>query len=245
MEEINNNLLFVIMVNFRPLAYKNLVFNSPLSQERADSLVNACSPASKILDIGCGWAEFLLQMLVKNPKATGIGIDTDVEAIERGKILSQERYISERVNLICDDATKITDEFDLVVCLGARHIWNDIPSALQFLSNRISSGGKLLLGEGIYMNTPSPKIKEVFGELSTANDLQKIISECGFEVLNFENATIEEWDTFESSWRKGLETSQDPELQAFANHRKLEYENGYRGVLGFCYVYASKVSKVD
>ena len=55
----------------------------------------------------------------------------------------------------------------------------------------------------------------------------------GFRIEHDEASTLAEWDAFEAGWRRGLEASADPEAVAFAAERRREYEDGYRGAIGF------------
>jgi len=229
------------MVNFRPLAYKHLTFNSPLSEERADALVQTCSPVANILDLGCGWGELLLRMLAENPDATGIGIDNDSDVLQRGERHAREYGLDGRVAFITADASLATGEYDLVTAIGVTHLWGSATDALRFLRQRLNPDGKLLFGTGIYLKTPAPAIKEIFGELQTFEALQQIVRTEGFAIVQSDCATEAEWDSFESNWRRGLEESPDPQMRSFALERKAEYESGYRNVVGFCYMIATKL----
>src|ERR1043165_9913482 len=118
---------------FREFAYKNLTFNTPLSEEHAALLIAHCSDARKILDLGCGWAELLLRMLLANPDATGEGYDTDRNLIDRAIVSSLKYELLGRATFHCADATTVTGEFDLIICIGVTHIWGDVASILKFL----------------------------------------------------------------------------------------------------------------
>ena len=66
---------------------------TPLSQTRADTLVGfladglAAAAHPLVLDVGCGWAELLLQVLDAVPSATGIGVDANPDAIAQAESL--------------------------------------------------------------------------------------------------------------------------------------------------------------
>jgi cyclopropane fatty-acyl-phospholipid synthase-like methyltransferase len=227
-------------VNFRPHAYKHLTFNTPLSNEHAVALVQLCSPATSILDLGCGWGELLLRLVAANPDSTGLGIDNDAELPERGRRLAEDRQLRSRVKFEVADAKSADGIYDLIVSIGSTHIWGSEPDALRFFSEHLTPGGKLLFGSGVYNDIPPLEIKDIFGELPTYAGLQNIVGNAGFTIINADRASLQEWDDFESTWRRGLEESNDPEIQAFARERSQEYEYGYRGILGFCYVVARK-----
>ncbi|HET9136595.1 MAG TPA: methyltransferase domain-containing protein [Candidatus Kapabacteria bacterium] len=223
-------------MEYKSFAYQNMTFNSPLSEDRAAVLVERCSPVGKILDLGCGWGELLLRALAANPDAKGIGVDTDLSLVDRGEKAAADRGLQNRVEFICKDATAITDRFDLVIALGVTHIWGNDAQAIESVQKLLKPAGKLLYGAGIWIKTPSAELLEIFGELPTFDELQNLIQSNGFEIIYSDVATTEEWDAFESSWRRGLEESGDAELIAFAAERKREYEEGYRGMLGFGYM---------
>ncbi len=231
-------------MNFRPLAYKYLTFNTPLSDAHADALARRCSPATNILDLGCGWGELLLRLVTANPGSVGVGIDNDPALVARATGLAGERELGSRVTFEAADAKNVEGTYDLVVSIGATHIWGSDAEALAFLREHLVSGGKLLFGTGIYMKPPSPGIKDIFGELPTYDELQTIVGDAGFTIVSTDLASLEEWDDFTSTWRRGLEESTDKDMQALARERKAEYEDeeGYRGVLGLCYVVAQRAA---
>lgn len=74
--------------------HEDLTFMAPLSQERAGALVcflaDGLAPPAEplVLDVGRGWAELLLQVLRAVPSASGIGVDTDADAIAHGRSLA-------------------------------------------------------------------------------------------------------------------------------------------------------------
>lgn len=221
---------------FREFAYKNLTFNTPLSEDHAALLITQVSSATRILDLGCGWAELLLRMLIANPDATGEGYDTDKNLINRAIVSAVKYGIQDRVTFHCADATTAAGEFDLIICIGVTHIWGDVASTQKFLQPLLTPNGKILFGTGIWLKPRSSELKEIFGDLPTSEELVNTIRTTGFNSIYTKPASLDEWDEFETRWRSGLETSGDAELIAFAEERKREYEEGYRGVLGFEYV---------
>jgi len=111
-------------------AHEALTFMTPLSQARADTLVDfladglAATTDPLVLDVGCGWAELLLQVLDAVPSATGIGVDTNRDATTHGRNLAASRGMAGRVELYCADArTGSPEEADAVICIGASQIW--------------------------------------------------------------------------------------------------------------------------
>lgn len=70
-----------------------LTWNTPLSEEHAAQLISACAPApgARIVDIGSGWGELLMRLVASAPGSTGDGVETDPDAVARGRALAEER----------------------------------------------------------------------------------------------------------------------------------------------------------
>lgn len=70
-----------------------LTWNTPLSEEHAAQLVAACAPdaGARIVDLGSGWGELLMRLVESAPGSTGDGVETDSEAVARGRELAGER----------------------------------------------------------------------------------------------------------------------------------------------------------
>ena len=77
-------------------------WNAPLSDAHASMLLDEfeLDRAERVLDLGCGWGELLLRALQRSPTLTGVGIDNDTVAIVRGRALSAQRHLDDRVSLI-------------------------------------------------------------------------------------------------------------------------------------------------
>jgi cyclopropane fatty-acyl-phospholipid synthase-like methyltransferase len=102
------------------------VFLSPPAQERARRLVHflATDLTGTVLDLGCGWAEVLLQVLTGAPTAHGVGVDVDAVSLAHGRELAEQRGLGDRVTLLEEDPrTAAPRHADAVICLGASQIW--------------------------------------------------------------------------------------------------------------------------
>lgn len=226
--------------DFRRLAHAGLTFNAPLSEERANALVAALpiSPGHHVLDLGCGWGEFLLRILAAHPATTGTGVDTAKEALDRGVRTAAQRGLHGRVEFVEADAATFVDLADVVVCVAASHAWggNDdgaADDALHWLRECVMPGGRVLYGDAYWAAPPTATALEAIGELPRLVALHAAAHAAGFRIERDEVSTLAEWDAFEATWRAGLETSGRPEAVAFAEERRREYEGGYRSAIGF------------
>ena len=224
--------------DFRRLAHAGLSFNAPLSEERATAFVAALpiSPGHHVLDLGCGSGELLLRILAAHPATTGTGVDTGKDALDRGVIAATRRGLHERVEFVQTPAAAFADVADIVVCVASSHAFGGAAGALEWLRQCVTSGGRVLYGDGFWAAEPSPGALESIGELPRLEELHATAEAAGFRIEQATTSTRDEWDAFEAGWRAGLERSDDPEAVAFAAERKREYEDGYRASIGFAWL---------
>jgi SAM-dependent methyltransferase len=244
--------------------YLDLAFMSPLSDRRADRLVQflADSEPRTVLDLGCGWAELLLRTLSVLPDALGIGIDSDADAIEHGRALAASRGLADRVTLSAGDASAAAPKTaDAVICIGASQIWDpnfaargpteplDYRRALTAIRGLVARGGRVVYGEVIWSTAPNAAAAApLLGRLDEFVPLADVVEtavDCGFASMAFHEADVDEWDIFESGysacyarWLAGHDP-QDPDaddIRQRARRQRVGYLNGYRGVLGMAYL---------
>jgi cyclopropane fatty-acyl-phospholipid synthase-like methyltransferase len=222
----------------RRLAHSRLTFNAPLSEERSAALVRdlALTPGRHALDLGCGWGELLLRVVAAHAGTTGTGVDTDRHALDRGRRLAAERRLHERVEFVEGDAASFEDTASLVLCVGASHAWGGTAGALGALRRHLLPGGRLLLADGFWERSPDDEAQAIFGDLLDFDGLVHAAEDAGYRAEDAQRSTQEEWDAFEAAWRAGLEASGEPEALSVAAERRHEYEEVYRGVLGFAWL---------
>ncbi len=245
-------------INLRP-PHDNLTFMTPLSEERADALVRFLgSGTHAVLDLGCGWAELLLRTVAASPVASGIGVDSDEVAVAHGRDLARERGLAERVDLRVGDARQVEAGADAVICIGASQIWGppvedglplDYASALAALRAMVSPGARVLYGEGVWSSAPTPEavapLSGRLDELVPLAGLLEVAADHGFLPLTVHEASLDEWDEFESGYsacyaewlvEHGGDHPDADEVRALATRQRAAYYAGYRGVLGMAYL---------
>ena len=208
----------------------SLIFNSPLSEQRAEALIEALGGGT-ILDLGCGAGELLLRALERWPGARGTGVDLDEGLLARARREAAARGLDRRGHFAHDDVAGWTQGAGAAIAIGIAHAWGGAAGMLPAL-RRLAP--LVVVGDGFWAQPPTQAALEGLGgasadELGTLDDLLGLVRGAGFEVRDVQVATQEEWDAFEAAWR-----ATQPDDVAAA--RRDGYEQGYRGVLGFAYV---------
>lgn len=233
-----------------PARYADLEFNAPLSSTRAGELIAGLQPlaGASIVDLGCGWAELLLRILADEPTASGVGIDRDPALITRARANAAARGLHDRVRLECGDATSWSTLADVAIVIGASHAWGGTRATLNAVRPWLRAGGRLLLGEGIWEQPPTPAALAALeaqpDEFTTLAGLVDLCLASDYRLLGASTATLTEWDDFESRYCAGRErrllanpdAADADEVRAEIDRHRHGWLHGYRGVLGFAYL---------
>lgn len=223
-------------------------WNAPLSVEHAGLLMDRLELGAglRVADIGSGWGELLLRVVERaGSQARGIGVDTDVRALARGREAARQRGLAERVEFAEADAASWRESADRVLCVGASHAFGGTAGALEALRGLVPAGGRLLYGDGYWAGEPSGRAVELFGEGTMPLAGLLAAARAGeWRVIHMSVADQREWDDFESTFRAGrqewlLAHPGDPragEVRDWLDSREREYVEVYRGVLGFAYL---------
>ena len=228
--------------------YSRMKWNAPLSEDHAALLLERLGvpPRARILDLGCGWGELLLRAVAAgDADVTGTGVDTDVEALERGRALAAERGLAGRVKLIECEAAAWQEPADRILCVGASHALAGTQESLLRLADLTLPGGRALFGEGCWERPPTRDAVALFGEdvLSLAAVIA-CAKTAGWRVFHASTADQREWDDFESTFRAGREEwlhehpddDQAADVRTALDDQLQRYVEVYRGVFGFCYL---------
>jgi SAM-dependent methyltransferase len=244
-----------------PPFHLDLTFMAPLSGERAAKLIDFVSAnlTGTVVDVGCGWAELLIRILQVTPNAKGVGIDLQDSSITHARALARAQGIDDRISLIAGDAKDhLPISADAVICVGASQIWGppvearmplDYRSALGAVRAMLKAGCPAVYGEGIWTATPTQEaIAPLAGradEYVSLPDLLDIARDSGFAVMQVHQATLDEWDVFESGYTarysrwlasNSAEHTDASSVREKARIQSNAYFRGYRGILGMAYL---------
>ena len=237
------------------------MFLCPLSPERGQRLVNflATDLTGRVLDFGCGWAELLLQVLAAAPDAQGVGVDIDAVSLAHGRELARRRGLADRATLLEENSrTAASRGADAVICIGSSQIWGppaedrlplDYAAALAALRATVRRSARVVYGEGIWSRPPTPEaVAPLSGrhdELVALPELVELAVAHGFAPMAVHEASLDEWDVFESGYAAGWAAwlaEHDPDhpdatdVRGRAARQRAGYLGGYRGVLGMAYL---------
>lgn len=244
------------------LLHEDMVFLSPMSEERADGLVawlaDGLSAGATLLDVGCGWAELSLRVAAAAPQAHVVGVDLDEAALETARQRARDRRLDNAQYVPGDGAITGPDEVDALVAIGASHVWGPATeenqplayaAALTGIRDRVRRGGRVLYGDGIWSRSPTPEaIAPLAGredEYVSLAELVDLAVEHGFAPVAVHEATQSEWDAFETgftaryaTWLAGHEPDHADavEVRERAKRQRDAYFRGYRGILGLAYL---------
>lgn len=246
-----------------PPLHEHLAFLSPISTGRADELAAwvaaGLTEGGTVLDVGCGWGELLLRVTAAAPLARAIGVDLDEGHIAEACRRADDRGLAERATFLATDGVAAGPvEVDALVAVGATQVWGpdvaegrplDYSSALTAIRTRVRRGGRVVYADGIWSRSPTPLAIGALGgrhdEFVTLADLVELAEASGFVAAGVREATLDEWDEFESgytarfsSWLSahGTQHPDAPEVSARADRQRRGYLRGYRGVLGMAYL---------
>lgn len=228
-------------------------YNCPMSEERASELISQLGLKSgdSVMDAGCGAAEFLIDLL-RTTGCLGIGVDIDQGSLDAGSQRAGDLIPAGLLEFKCMDLRNsdlLTEDFDAAICLGSSHAFaeaeNAYPVMLERLCKLVRPSAKLLIGECFWKKEPAPDYLELLGEpvgiYCSFDENIKCAASAGLKLIEADQATLQEWDTFELHHLRRAEdslsdTSGDPSVKdKLKSHREWYegYEEWGRETLGF------------
>jgi SAM-dependent methyltransferase len=219
---------------------------APVSDATVRRLVARLGPVARVLDLGCGFGEWLLAALDGAHGATGVGVDTSRPALDEARRRASDRGLADRVAYEEVEAAAYRGAgFDAVLCIGATHAFGGLAGTLDAVRAHLRPEGRVLLGEGFWDGEPTPQAMSALGaEPGELPDLPGIVEQAraaGYEPGYGHVSSAEEWDDYEWSWTGSLtdwalteagDADRASALSIASTHRD-EWLAGYRGQLGF------------
>ena len=237
-----------------------MYFNSPISSEKADSLIELfdLETGSRILDVGCGTGEFLARA-VRRYSASGVGVDLSPDSLREARERAEKMGCSEAIQLMESSIldVPVQEPFDCAICLGATHAYSlgepAYSEALKHLGESVREGGLLLVGESFWRREPPREYVEFVGQpigtYRTHRENVEMAAEFGWFPLYSITSSQDEWDDFE--WRHHMRIEEAAESEPgnqdlikrrdFGRQWRSAYLQWGRDCLGFgFYLFAKK-----
>lgn len=239
---------------FRKL-HEGLPRQGPGSLETANHLfgvVTADSVPTTAIDMGCGTGAGTLFLAGKNVNVTAI--DTNVKYLDKVNASARKQGLDRRITTLhaSMDDVSVPKPVDLIWAEGTMYIigWK---KALTLWSDLLTPGGIIAATDCFWLtDSPSPQTKkfwEVDPNMMNLEQLQRLVQQCGYELLDTYVQPDSDWftpyyDPLQANINNNL-LSTDPAMikvveqaQEEINIRK-EYGDEY-GHIGFVMKKASR-----
>ncbi len=190
-----------------------------------------------------------MRLLRRWPGASAEGFDRNPWFLEAGRAAAVAAGVATRLSLIETDSPGVMlsgREVDLAVAMGATGIVGDQATTVAFLASIVSSGGRVVFGDGVWTGEPPASGLAAFGmarnELADGVDgLVALGRAVGLEPIEADLVSVEEWDAYESAYAGAAEAwaaaqPDDPDAGAFlarAAGMRSSFASWRRASMGF------------
>ena len=202
------------------------------------------SPASRILDIGCGYGDGVCN-IVSEFRCRATAIDLNKDNIQFARTQAEQKKISHLINFITGDilTESITEQADLVLAEGGILTMLDRPKSLDIISNFLTHRGWLAFSDLILLAEPENIPSEILNiydhqRFNYANETgyRKLFKSSGFDIHLMTLVPQSGWDNYYAHMARRLEDQTgffaDAQVKRFF-HR--EMDTFYR-LEGFKYI---------
>jgi SAM-dependent methyltransferase len=244
---------------FTTIAHGDHRYYSPLSVAKAAALVALfrLQPSDRVLDIGCGRAQLLIEILQAHP-CQGVGVDRNEAFVALAQASAEASGVSRRLTIIARPPREaITDKnnFAAIVCMGSSQAIGSFAEALAWSYGMLRPGGVALFADGYWKRPPADDYLRVLG--ATADEMQthagnaELARSAGYRVLHTMTSSDDEWDEYEGRYCGAIEryidaNPDDPDVDAMAK-RIRPWHDAYlqwgRDTLGFGFYFLLKPSR--
>ncbi|MER6197097.1 class I SAM-dependent methyltransferase [Streptomyces sp. NPDC001586] len=227
------------------IAHADHPTKSPLADESVGLLLERGLPRGdeRVLDLGCGTAEWLLRALAARPQLHAEGVDVSEAALTQARGTASALGVDERLVIHHQEAADFVSAhpFDLVISVGATHAFGGLLPTLAAAREHLAPGGRVLIGESFWDRTPSPEAVEMFGDLTDLATTVDLVVADGWTPVHGHISTRSELDAYEwacwgslAAW--ALDHPDDPgaaQVLETATTQRTEWLHTYRDSFGF------------
>ncbi|NEG69396.1 class I SAM-dependent methyltransferase [Bifidobacterium choloepi] len=219
------------------MTYTCAVFDSPdMSLEAAqknklDLVLDklALQPGQRLLDIGCGWGSMEIEAARRGIRVLGVTLSG--EQVEWGQKWIRDEGLEDLAEVRLMDYREVPEgDFDGICSIGMmEHVGHKhYPSYFQEIFDKLKPGGMLLNHQITRCNSRQGKKAGEFidryifpdGELSSPAEIEMVIQDTGFEVINQENLrqhyalTLHRWnENLQAHWKEAVGMVGEPKAR--------------------------------
>ncbi|MEV5610973.1 class I SAM-dependent methyltransferase [Streptomyces sp. NPDC052225] len=227
------------------IAHSGHPIKAPLGDDSVRDLLRHALPRGdeRVLDLGCGSAEWLLRALETHPGVRAEGVDISADALAQARSAAKGRAVEGRLTLHQRPAAEFAadEAFDLVISVGAAHAFGGLLPTLAAARAHLAPGGRVLVGDGFWGQDPSPEAIDMLGDLAPLADTVEQVTGDGWTPVHGHISTRQELDAYEwACWGSlagwALDRPEHPdsaEALATAGLRRTEWLRTYRDCFGF------------
>jgi SAM-dependent methyltransferase len=218
------------------IVHADHTFWNPLSEAKVTEIIDLLrlEPAARVLDIGCGRAEFLFR-LCERWGASAVGVDRSPFCAAGARERAAERGLAGRVEIVEADGAAypaVPHSFDASICLGASWVWGGHAGTLAALKERNRPGGFVVAGEPYWRKDPPPDYLETSGltreMFGTHASNVAAGREAGLTFLHAIVSNEDDWDRYEglhcyAAERYAAEHPDDPDNAGLLERVRADY----------------------
>ena len=160
----------------------------------------------RVLDLGCGSAEWVLRALTAHPRLRAEGVDRSEVALAHAAAEADRRQVAGRLVLHQQDVVGFGSDrpFDLVLCCGVSHAFGGLLPTLEAARAHLAPGGRVLIGDGYWERPPSPGAVEMLGDFADLAGVLDAVVAAGWTPVGGHLSTRQERDDYEWAWTGSL-----------------------------------------
>ncbi len=187
--------------------YAGLEFWGPYDAAMIDRLLGTLDvpTGGHALDVGCGDGALLLRLALEHGMRV-TGVDRSEAALTRAAERFAATDAAGAATWRREDAGALTfadDTFDVIAWLGGPHVGDSHAATVQTFARWLKPGGRLLLGQGHWIEPPPADYLAATGLPAEALDdeptMLAAVTDAGFEVQARIESSRAVWDHFEGT----------------------------------------------
>jgi SAM-dependent methyltransferase len=214
---------------FYAIAERDHDIQNPTSPEKIRLVGESLrlGPESRVLEIACGKCGPAVVLASSfGCRITGVEHASEFVAAARQRIAAAD--LGDQIEVVESDGRDFpleSETWDVVLCLGATFVWDDLDGTLSALVPAVRPGGHVVVGEPYWRRSP-PVGTDTMGYVSLAETGAKV-ERHGVSLTGLISSSTDDWDRYESLHWRALEDwlaeNDDDEIRSAYEEHKRRY----------------------